>query len=463
MKVILNNTKSICPICHSVLDACYVEDDYKVYLEKRCEEHGMFRTLVAESVEDYLAWISHPMLNVPPKVNLTKGSGKKDDSQCPLHCGTCENHLMTACCVLIDITGRCNQHCHYCFAFAENDTSSDLPLDVIKQKYDFLRETGEERPFNIQLSGGEPTVRDDLPEIISAGKERGFEYIQINTNGKRFAYDPEYVDKVKDAGASVAYLQFDGMNDEIYRRLRNEDLLEVKLKAIENCRKAGLPVVLVPTVVKNVNLSGIGAMVKFLLDNVDIVKGIHFQPVSFFGRCPDKRKDGYEDFANRVTMFDVMHAICDQTDGAFKYSDLCPISTGHSMCCFYGTFRKTGSGGVRSLLSESTKRKGVSCCDTSDPLDIVRRDRDFVLNKWETGSGLNLGKPQKQCCCSEENKIKNLDDFLIETRANMFTVSGMAFMDETSLDAERLKRCRVQQLTEDNKLIPFCAYNSIYR
>ena len=39
----------------------------------------------------------------------------------------------------------------------------------------------------------------------------------------------------------------------------------------------------------------------------------------------------------------------------------------------------------------------------------------------------------------------------------------MEFMDATNLDAERLKRCRVQQLTEDDMLIPFCAYNSIYR
>jgi uncharacterized radical SAM superfamily Fe-S cluster-containing enzyme len=45
-------------------------------------------------------------------------------------------------------------------------------------------------------------------------------------------------------------------------------------------------------------------------------------------------------------------------------------------------------------------------------------------------------------------------------RNNMFTVSGMAFMDETNLDAERLRRCRVQVFTPDGRLVPFCGYYS---
>ena len=57
----------------------------------------------------------------------------------------------------------------------------------------------------------------------------------------------------------------------------------------------------------------------------------------------------------------------------------------------------------------------------------------------------------------------DLDEFITYYKSNMFTVSGMAFMDLSNLDAERLKRCRVVQLTDDDRLIPFCAYNSIYR
>ena len=147
-------------------------------------------------------------------------------------------------------------------------------------------------------------MRDDLPEIVELAVKKGFNYIQLNTNGKRIAQEPGYAEKLKEAGVSVAFMQFDGMTDQVYMTLRNEPLLETKKKAIENCRKAGLPVTLVPTVVRGVNLNQIGPMIEYLLENVDVIKGIHFQPVSYFGRYPENE--------NRVTMFDVLHEIENQ-------------------------------------------------------------------------------------------------------------------------------------------------------
>ena len=68
---------------------------------------------------------------------------------------------------------------------------------------------------------------------------------------------------------------------------------------------------------------------------------------------------------------------------------------------------------------------------------------------------------EPDCCC--ESEVMDIDEFLRYYRQNTFTVTGMAFQDITNLDAERVKRCRVQQLSADNRLIPFCAYNTIYR
>lgn len=438
--------QSICPVCHTPIKAEYVFHGDKVFFVKKCEEHGEFRTLASESKEDYLAWMEFTSVNVPPKVAVTKG--KKDE--CPLHCGVCEEHLMTACCVLLDITERCNQRCPYCFASANDDPSNDPSLDKIEEHYDKLVELGEERPFNIQLSGGEPTVRDDLPEIIKLGKQKGFEYIQLNTNGKRIAEEEGYSEKLKESGLSTVFLQFDGMDDQVYMKLRDESLLETKLKAIEMCKKARLPVTLVPTVVKDVNLDQIGDMVSFMLDNLNVIKGIHFQPVSFFGRHPEKENE------DRVTMFKVMDEIQKQTQGLIKKEELVPISTGHQLCCFCANFLKETDGSVKSLMSDEQKDGGMDCCCAEpDPEEIVRKDRDFVLNKWEVSDEPSCG------CCNEEPQ--SLDEALSYLRNNMFTISGMAFMDKSNLDAERLKRCRVQVFTDDQRLIPFCGYNSIYR
>lgn len=502
-QLILNKTQSICPVCHKPIEAAYVmqsaessinaghpegtehladaerlestgdTDKAKVYFIKECPEHGIFRTTAAENAEDFREWITSPVINIPPEHVMT--AGDPQDASCPLHCGTCGNHLQTACCVLIDITDRCNQHCPYCFAKSELDAdrSGEPTMDELNDKFDLLLQLGEERPFNIQLSGGEPTVRNDLPDIIRLAKSKGFEYIQINTNGRRLALEEGYAKVLKDAGASVVFMQFDGTDDTIYEKLRGEPLFEIKKKAIKNCGLAGLAVTLVPTIVEGVNTDNIGEMMDFLIENVSTVKGIHFQPVSFFGRHPEAAgfAEAHEtvvasgDFPGRITMFGLLRKL-EQQRPDFKYEHYCPISTGHTLCCFYSTYIREPDGSVRTTMTENRKKQGISCCDTGqlNKLDVVRKDRDFVLNKWEVlDPESDEGSLKQWSEYKSSREILNLADFLNYYRLNAFTVTGMGFMDEMNLDAERVKRCRVQVLSDDNRLIPFCAYNSIYR
>jgi len=59
-------------------------------------------------------------------------------------------------------------------------------------------------PICVQISGGEPTIRDDLPEIVKMGKSMGIDFIEVNTNGYRFANDIEFLRQVKQAGVDFA-------------------------------------------------------------------------------------------------------------------------------------------------------------------------------------------------------------------------------------------------------------------
>lgn len=110
--------------------------------------------------------------------------------------------------------------------------------------------------------------------------EMGFTHIQCATNGINFA-DLEFAQKSHEAGLHTLYLQFDGISDDIYLRTRGKALLEKKLACIENCRKAGLKIILVPTIVKGVNDHQIGDMIRLAIDNVDCISGFSFQPVCF--------------------------------------------------------------------------------------------------------------------------------------------------------------------------------------
>lgn len=101
--------------------------------------------------------------------------------------------------MVLEVTKRCNLHCPVCFASAgESQEKGDPSICEIEKQFDFLMEHGG--PFNIQLSGGEPTMRDDLPEIIRMGREKGFTFFQLNTNGIRLAEEEEYARKLKKAG-----------------------------------------------------------------------------------------------------------------------------------------------------------------------------------------------------------------------------------------------------------------------
>ena len=506
---IISKTQSICPICRRPIEAYYMQEEgccdcgTRVFFVQECPEHGEFKTLASERADDFKEWIRNPVMNIPPKQALTEGADS--DGECPLHCGNCQNHLQTACCVLIDVTQRCNQHCPYCFALSGDSVDPNEPtLDEIRAKYDWLLEQGEDgREFNIQLSGGEPTVRDDLPEIIRMARDKGFQYVQINSNGRRLAEEEGYAQVLKDAGASVIFMQFDGTRDDIYMKLRGEALFEKKVQAIRNCEKAGLAVTIVPTVVRGVNDDNIGEMMDFLLENVNVIKGVHFQPASFFGRYPDG-----DELEGRITMFGLLRELEAQRP-EFRYTDSLPISTGHTLCCFYSTYIKEPDGSVRCTISPKQREDGVSCCDTAAPgecccsdaepepccceapsgvvsvgccdmtqadqLEVIRKDRDYVLDKWD----IKIPEESDCCCGSSEDcncaevdfaskyksseEITDMDEFLTYYRRNTFTVTGMAFQDLTNLDAERLKRCRVVQLTDDYRLVPFCAYNTIYR
>ena len=58
-----------------------------------------------------------------------------------------------------------------------------------------------------------------------------------------------------------------------------------------------------------------------------------------------------------------------------------------------------------------------------------------------------------------EESNDGFDEFLNQIRENSFTLTGMAFQDAMTLDTARVSRCRVQSLTNDGRLVPFCAYN----
>jgi uncharacterized radical SAM superfamily Fe-S cluster-containing enzyme len=314
---VIKNTKTICPECLKVLDATIFEDDGKVYIKKECPEHGSFQELYWSSYEQYLRaekfrYDGEGMSN--PRTKTVNG--------CPYDCGICPEHKSHTALAIIDVTNRCNLKCPVCFA---NAAAAGYVYEPSKEEIAGMianLRANQPVPTNaLQFSGGEPTIRNDLFDLIRKAKELGIHHVEVNTNGVRISQDPEYPKQLKAAGVSTIYLQFDGLTPDVYKFIRGLDLLEMKMKAIENLRAAGYnSIVLVVTLIKGVNDSQLGDIIKFAAKNFDVIRCVNVQPVSLCGRLPQQDREKM-----RITIPDFMRLVEEQTNGDIKVSDFYPV------------------------------------------------------------------------------------------------------------------------------------------
>jgi len=434
--MVLSQTESVCPECLANIPASRVADGDEVTLKKRCPEHGEFRTVIWRGTPSYASW-SRPKSPCRPQVSLTP-----IERGCPWDCGLCPEHRQRTCCVLIEVTQRCDLKCRVCFADAGNRGSKGPDFSEIKRMYEALLTAGG--PYNVQLSGGEPTLRDDLPEIVSLGRSMGFDFIQLNTNGLRLAREPEYLKRLKKAGLSCVFLQFDGVDDDINVKLRARTLFKEKDLAVTNCIENELGVILVPTLVPGVNVHQIGTIIDYALGRPAVVRGVHFQPVSYFGRYPGRPQN-----EDRITLPEIIMEIERQTKSLIKSDSFIPPGAENCYCSFHGNFAVMPDG---ELKSWTTLNHGSSCCPGQEAGLGVLKAQDFQKRFWASSQG--------PCCSSTQGLgLGGWDLFLERIRTHSFCLSGMAFQDAWSLDLDRLKECHLHVLHPNGRIIPFCAYN----
>lgn len=481
-------TKSLCPVCSKPLDAEVYEEDGKILIKKTCDEHGEFVNTYWSSADLY-----DRANKYEPSIRSVENPMVQGSFGCPNDCGLCENHETSTVLGLIDVTNRCNLKCPICFANAA--ASGRLYEPTQDEIRDMLRNLRNLKPHPtpaIQYAGGEPTVRKDLVELVAMAKEEGFTHVQIATNGLRLARKEELPKQLKEAGLNTVYLSFDGVTPEPYIASRGKDLLDQKKKAIENCRKAGLGVVLVPTLVKGINDHQVGDIIKFAFDNRDIIYGVNFQPVSFSGRTPTDQVE-----EQRVTIPDFLKLVEEQTYGDVKTTDFYSPSAVESVSRFIGAMEGEDSSvtlnchqhcGVGTYVfieedgDENTLNKLIPITrfldveklfellnNYSDRIEnggfgiskrvLARAAKDFpkLINKSEKPEDLNISRILLNVF------TKRSYDALGDFSKDAMLISCMHFMDAFNFDEDRVKKCVIHYATPDGRIIPFCTMNSMYR
>ncbi len=467
----IKKTKSICPECFKVLDATIFEENNKVYIKKECLEHGKFQDVYWSDYEQYqraekFRYDGEGLRN--PRT--------KTEQDCPFDCGICPQHKSHTVLAIIDVTNRCNLKCPVCFANAATAGYVCQPSkEEVREMLENLRSNDPVPATALQFSGGEPTIREDLFELIRMAKESGFRHVEVNTNGLRLAQSVDYCRGLKEAGMSTIYLQFDGLSNEVYRFTRGCDLLEMKMKAIENCREAGVnSMVLVVTLVKGVNDHQIGDIIRFAIQNFDVIRCINVQPVSLCGRLPEQERAKM-----RITIPDFTRLCEEQTDGKIKVSDFYPVPvvvpiskavgalkdkrypefTVHPHCGT-ATYIFVDNEEIVPITRYGNIEKFLESINKVYEEAVKGRERRAKLRLISALRHVKFGLMRKYLLpILKSGNYKALGDL----HRKMLMISAMHFMDAYNFDLERVQRCCIHYAVPGGKIIPFCTMNAIHR
>ena len=440
-------TRSICPVCRRVIDAQIILRDDKVYMRKRCPEHGEFESLV---YGDAQAYTNTTKFNKPGTIPLSFSTEIKNG--CPHDCGLCPDHQQHVCVGIIEVNTACDMDCPLCFANAGH--GYNLTLSEVEDILDHFVET-EGDPEVIQFSGGEPSIHPEIIPMMRAAFDRGIPNVMLNTNGKRIAQDDQFLSELAELKPFI-YFQFDGFEPDTYRTIRGEaDLLPIKLRALDRLAEIDCMVVLVPAIERGVNEHEVGDIIKFGIEH-PAVYGINFQPAFHAGRYMD------HDPMQRITIPDILKDVEAQTDGMFQISDFIPVP-----CCF-----PTCNSVTYAYIDEDgTVLPLTRLVNVDNYLDYftnrVRPDLTLDLRSalealWSSSSVPGMEKTVRNfalTCAACGLPNGGLDLSSIGDR--MFMIMFQDFMDLWTFNQKNLMKCCKEILLPDGHQIPFCAYNTV--
>jgi len=475
--------RSLCPECMKVIDARLFDEGGRVVMEKSCPEHGPVRDLYWSDTELYLK---------AEKWTFADGSGLLNPrvraaTTCPAECGLCNRHTSHTGLGNVDLTNRCDLTCPICFANA--NVSGYVYEPSYEEVVDMLKSFRSEQPVAgrmVQFSGGEPTLHPRFLDIIRAARKLGFSHIQIASNGINLG-DPKFAEECGKAGLHTVYLQFDGLSDDVYAKTRGRPLWAVKERAIESIRRSGVKIVFVPTIVKGFNDQEVGKILRYALENTDVVSGISYQPVVFTGRISCKERE-----EKRFTLPDLAWAVENQTGLVKARRDWYPTGcitpftrfvaavrgedtihlTCHPHCSLATYLFVSPETGEAVAAPEFVDVEGMFLDLEKFSYSVPRsRFRSFAKVKAFNSIKRHFREDKAPKGLTFPVFLTTLQG-LMDKRVGRgkgaaspktyktMLVAGMHFMDAYNYDVDRVRRCVVHYSAPDGRLYPFCTYNS---
>ena len=162
----------------------------------------------------------------------------------------------------IKIGFSCNNHCKFCVQGNKREFFPNKNTEEVKY---ILRDCYSEGIEGVVFTGGEPTIRKDIIELVEYARSLKFKLIQIQTNGRMFSY-ATFCKMIVDVGATEFSPAVHGPNEKIHDFLTSaKGSFKETIKGIENLKKLG-QFVLTNTVITSYNYRYLPNIAKLLVD-----------------------------------------------------------------------------------------------------------------------------------------------------------------------------------------------------
>lgn len=445
----LGQTQSLCATCLALVPAKIIEEEGRIYYQKRCPSHGVEKVLISTDAAYYRRvqdWIKPGDRPLQFQTRITHG--------CPHDCGLCPDHEQHSCLAIIEVNETCNLTCPVCFADSSPARPGTRTLAEVEAMLDRLV-ASEGEPDLVQISGGEPTLHPQILDILHAAKARPIRHLMLNTNGLRIARDPAFVAELaKLKPGFEVYLQFDSLSPEALKTLRGADLTRIRQQALENLNAHGISTTLVAVIKKGLNDHEIGPIIDHAL-GWPCVRGVTFQPIQDAGR-----NEGFDPARDRTVLSDIRTRIVEHgaAGGPFGEADMIPLPCNpESICVGYGLRQGARVAAITGLLPRDLLVEEAPNSVTFERYpEFRRRVFDFFsLTTVEEAVGSRL---ESLFCCFPDFESPGPVGY-----GDLFRVAISEFLDPHNFCISRVKRSCVHFVDPGGKIIPFDTYNLFYR
>ena len=454
-RIYLSSTTGMCRACGRMIDARYVSEPGKVYLERCCPEHGVGRSLVAESLAWYLAAMQAPVAARPPQ-RVTERTG-----ECPSSCGPCEFHAQACSLPVIPITNACDLACPICFGYSKPADNFYMSSEEFGRQLDFIVEaTGGVDLINI--TGGEPTLHPGLTDLVALARRPEIGRVTVNTNGLTLARDTDLVKRLADLGAYVI-LSFDTCRPEACATTRGRDVTAEKRRALENLARFDVQTTLLMVLARGVNEEDVGPLLDLTLGTPN-VRSLTIQTMTYTGQ----RGSTFER-REHLPVDEVERLLAGASRGRLAKADFMPLPTAHPLCYGVAYLLVGDEGRVHPLsrvLDPTTLVRHLADGYLLHPTEELETDLLLAIDRlWAEGEDQAALRTARDVIGRIFPQGRSLSVYERQRRGEQAvkTVYVHAHMDEDTWETSRAMRCPDNVAVHASRLVCACNYNLFHR